>query len=323
MTGTLGVAAVIAQLTNVGILATFLFHRHLITPFIIHIVNLIAINTILLFIYIPLVLPRPLMHKFLNENRLACAFMQYAMYGVAFINVLQDLVICCDRWLAYLRPIWYRNKKTKNFGIIGTMIAIAYFHLWYLPLNILNYTMPADVRAVLGCNTTPYVTYRQIMMLAICYLPAPLLYGSFPMLLMLVRRRRRRQASRSVSVRCNSPMNIALLSVTSPGSQSQGKLQRSSPLVSGTRARRKREEKIINSVVIAQFFLKLSAILVGIVPTAIVTSLAPDTILPCGWDSFYLNQYYVMLIFTVEPFVFLKMLPELREAFLKHFACAK
>ena len=314
VTSILGLGFIVTQTLNIGILTTFYLRRSLVTPFTVHIVNLIIINTVLFFGFVPLVVPRPLFPAWYNNNRTVCSFMQYFTWAVAALNPLQDLIICLDRWLAYLYPIWYRSSRTKYFGITATSIAVIYFHLWYLPLNILNSLMSVEDRRRIGCYSTLYLKYRFILYTAICILPQVIVYTSFPLLLVIVWKRRRVHVEgRAMAIYSAHEGRVNL---QGPQPQRRPETNRETQL----NARIRREEKVLNSVIV-QFSMKLSGILIALVPTFLTVSQNPLHMLYCTWDSFYLTEYYLCVIYLAEPFVFLKMLPDLQNAFFDIFGC--
>ncbi|GAV05155.1 hypothetical protein RvY_15327 [Ramazzottius varieornatus] len=290
----------ICQIVNIGILATFFIRRRtLMTPFLQHIVILVFYNTVIFSVYVALTVTRPLVPKLYHSHPLAYSLMVYIGFCMGSLNSLEDCIICLDRWLAFYCPLWYRMRKPRWFAFTGASIAVVYFHAWYLPLGI-----KAHIARQGGCDSrvpaqNPYYTYSMIVSTVTCIVPETLAYLGFPILLMLVWRHRRGRLVGQASQ--TSAMNSA------GGNRTPAKY------------RAFRQEKIVSKMVVLQYFLKLSVVVVSVLPTVSVAIRTRTGFGDCKWDVVYLSQDYAALIYILEPFVFLAMLPDVRTEFLNIF----
>lgn len=123
-----------AVIIDIFFITVFIRRPRLVTPFSIHILNL----TILELLFILLLQPLDLLHNLddsvYSRNLANCAYMKYVQWSSSLVH-LQYAVICLDRWLAILAPLWYRTK-TPLFGVQATLCAVVYQQAWYLPLFI-------------------------------------------------------------------------------------------------------------------------------------------------------------------------------------------
>jgi hypothetical protein len=94
------------------------------------------------------------------------------------MTLLQEAVICLDRWCAIVRPLQYWLKRKIKHGFVATFVVLFWFHIWYLPLNILNYYTPMSQRA--GCDGTTYPNHRSVVSFFVMIIPSVLVYGSYP-----------------------------------------------------------------------------------------------------------------------------------------------
>ncbi|OWA55309.1 hypothetical protein BV898_19692 [Hypsibius exemplaris] len=60
-----------------------------------------------------------------------CDFFKYASWTLPSLLIILHSVICLDRWLALLRPLWYRTKTIK-FGLCATFVGFLYHQLWFV-----------------------------------------------------------------------------------------------------------------------------------------------------------------------------------------------
>ncbi|GAU96018.1 hypothetical protein RvY_07524 [Ramazzottius varieornatus] len=99
-------------LLNAAVLLTFLVHANqLINSFSIHIVNLTVLDLAYCLLLSPLILYRNFDESWLHSPA-TCGFYKYASWTISNLIVWQHLVVSVDRWLAFIVPIWYREKKT-------------------------------------------------------------------------------------------------------------------------------------------------------------------------------------------------------------------
>ena len=122
---------------GIVILLTFIRRPRLITPFTIYVLNLTAINLITAATYDVMMLLRVLHRERFRGNVAFCGAYKYMQWTTLGACSLQHFIICVDRWLALLRPNWYRTK-TVWFGVRATLAAFVYQQLWYLPMFALD-----------------------------------------------------------------------------------------------------------------------------------------------------------------------------------------
>ena len=106
---------------------------------------------------------------------------------------MQNAIICVDRWLAVLHPIWYRTKK-KRYSVYATLTALLYHNLFYLPLWIKDMTVEISPHDY--CDfTRAFPNYQQVVRVLTIFLPEAFLFVSYPILLIKVDRLKRRRVA--------------------------------------------------------------------------------------------------------------------------------
>ena len=106
---------------------------------------------------------------------------------------MQNAIICVDRWLAVLYPIWYRTKK-KRYSVYATLTALLYHNLFYLPLWIKDMTVEISPHDY--CDfTRAFPIYQQVVRVLTIFLPQAFLFVSYPILLIKVDRLKRRRVA--------------------------------------------------------------------------------------------------------------------------------
>ncbi|OWA53548.1 hypothetical protein BV898_17971 [Hypsibius exemplaris] len=293
-----------------GVLVTFARRPSLINHFTIHLVSLSVINILYDITCFPLSIARPIAvdSGWLNHP-FSCAVLQYFVLVLPIMIILQDMVICGDRWVRLLAPVWFRNHQNIKFGLAATLAAAIWLHGWYLPLNILNYLTPMNLRQ--GCDGTAYPGYRALVSITVLYIPQVLTFGSYPFLLFLLWRRKRRQSRlRRGRVDClpSGPQGSLPLPA-----QSQTETTRQDDTV--------KTDKKHTQMAIYLLLLKLISNIVITVPTAMVILSAtlrrqPP---PCTWDAFHLSEHFLSLAQLGEPFIYLANMRDLRREFLRIF----
>ncbi|OWA55707.1 hypothetical protein BV898_20095, partial [Hypsibius exemplaris] len=85
-----------------------------------------------------------------------CDFFKYASWTLPSLLIILHSVICLDRWLALLRPLWYRTKTIK-FGLCATFVGFLYHQLWLVTCPVFSILEPspppplaADLRVALA-----------------------------------------------------------------------------------------------------------------------------------------------------------------------------
>ena len=119
------VVIIAAILIDIEILLTFVRRPRLITPFSIYVVNVIVINLVTATVYDPIMLQRNLNREWFRGNPSICGTYKYLQWTTISLSALQHCIICGDRWLAVLRPAWYR-RKTVSFGVKAVLVALIY-----------------------------------------------------------------------------------------------------------------------------------------------------------------------------------------------------
>ncbi|OQV13614.1 hypothetical protein BV898_12157 [Hypsibius exemplaris] len=287
-----------------GVLMTFLRHPALITPFTVHIMSLSVIGIIHGIGFFPQATARPISGNWLNSP-LPCAIFQYFMWVLPTMTLLQDLVICADRWVAYLIPLWYHRHSSVKRGLLATMAVTVWLHGWYMPLNILNYYTPMANR--FGCDGTAYPKYRSIVIAMVSYAPEVLIYGSYPVLLILLWRRR----AQKLKVR-NARVSCATSAVLSTDTAANN---------GGLSKRGNQAENSNNTLAMVLLFLKLTAVIFNAVPTVLMMVSATAGRYPprCTWDAFHLSEQFLAFTQFLEPVIYLMTLSGLRQEFRQMF----
>ena len=187
-----GAATVIISIIfNFYILLAFIKRRRLITPFTVQIFNFVTINIVTLLVEGPLNIA-----TFLNPHLFTikpfCSVYKFGAWTFPSIALLQQMAIGFDRWLALLKPVWYRQKTVK-FGVHVTLGLITYYFLLYLPLFIADCLHSRYIPVGARCDVHNVFVYYQIAVrLLTYYLPLCFTYVSYPILLIMVRHRRRK-----------------------------------------------------------------------------------------------------------------------------------
>ncbi|GAU94902.1 hypothetical protein RvY_06601 [Ramazzottius varieornatus] len=127
ITSIIGILSIVAETVNVGIFLTLLLRPALISPFIIHIVNTITINTILLPGFISLALPRPLFQWLVNKSPAVCSATMYFTWGIACLNPLPAcfwLGCSCGsdekRHAGGMRPRMAKSSENSDDTLLGS-----------------------------------------------------------------------------------------------------------------------------------------------------------------------------------------------------------
>ncbi|OQV24207.1 hypothetical protein BV898_02154 [Hypsibius exemplaris] len=164
----------IGVLANIEILITFIRRPCLITPFTIHILNLAVINLFTAALYEPFAIARYFYREISVGNRGLCGLVKYCQWTTGIMARLQHCLICFDRWLAIIFPIWYRQKKV-SFGVKATLLALLYHHIWYLPLFITDLAQ-GIVTPTTDCGFTLVLPqYQTVVRFTTTYIPITLM----------------------------------------------------------------------------------------------------------------------------------------------------
>ncbi|OQV13618.1 hypothetical protein BV898_12161 [Hypsibius exemplaris] len=308
---------VIGVLMHLGVLVTFFKRRSLINPFTVNIITLSIIGILQGLTFTPQVVVRPITGDWLR-NPLACAVFQYCMWVLPTMTVMQDMVICADRWVAYLAPGWYHTYHSVRRALLGTALVTVWLHAWYMPLNILNYLTPMAQR--FGCDGTVYQNYRSIVSIVVGSGPEVLVYGSYPILLLLLWRRRiLRGRRRTARVTCSTQPTFSVKISTTPSHSGLSRMVRD-----GQTGRRKitEAEHGNNKLAMALLTLKLIAIILNAVPARLLTDSGWHGRQPpwCTWDVFHISEQFLGSAQLLEPLLYLLTLRGFRREFCEVFS---
>ena len=183
------IVIVVAIFLDLCIVFAFLQKPRLLTPFNVHILSLTIQELLCAILVNPLIIQQNLFRDLYMTNPAHCAFQKYIEWTFGSLMLLQHDIICLDRWLALLRPTWYRTK-TARFGVAATFCAVAYQQTWYLPLFVWDTRTVRPVGTI--CRvTTALPGYQLAVRVATHFLPELLVFVSYPLLLYRVRRLRR------------------------------------------------------------------------------------------------------------------------------------
>ncbi|OQV20008.1 hypothetical protein BV898_06012 [Hypsibius exemplaris] len=170
------------------------FHRHprLINHFTVHIISLSIINILNSLAYWPQTIARAITTDWLSHP-FVCAQFQYFVWVMPVTYGLQEIIICGDRWTAFMAPVFYNTHKSVRWSLCGTIAVVIWMHGWYLPLGILNYVRSLSYPKACDGMVPGYPTYRIVVYFMVAYIPQGITYGSYPFLLLLLFRRRFRR----------------------------------------------------------------------------------------------------------------------------------
>ncbi|XP_055354045.1 uncharacterized protein LOC129599758 [Paramacrobiotus metropolitanus] len=134
---TIVLTAVVGGLLNLLIIAAFARRRSLLTPFTAHVLHLCLSNLLLIFTATPLLARHSLLGRW-DMGRVACRFYLYCVWTLYCLPILQHLFIAYDRLLAVCWPLLYRKANSLAAVTALSGLALAYAHLWALPLLLLD-----------------------------------------------------------------------------------------------------------------------------------------------------------------------------------------
>ena len=133
----MGLIGLVGVTLNVAVLVTFFKRRSLINPFTVHIVSMSVISVLRSVLFHPLVTARPYVEgDYLQYSFVACAVFQYIAWILPTMSLLQDLVICADRWLALLAPYWHAHENSVRKGLLATAAVTLWAHAWWVIVTL-------------------------------------------------------------------------------------------------------------------------------------------------------------------------------------------
>ncbi|OQV25658.1 hypothetical protein BV898_00593 [Hypsibius exemplaris] len=182
----------LATLFNILILVTFLRRpRRLIKPFTIHVVNNSCLEILTGALFCPMFLYRNFDREIYRQNGY-CAAYKYLNWTMPAMLLLQHGIIITDRWLAILKPMWYREKKTVGFGVKSTIGVFVYLQVWFLPLFVAD-TISPKIPGQYCDDTAAWPRYQLVVRLMSSVVPVVLMDFSYPFLVFMVWKRKTAQ----------------------------------------------------------------------------------------------------------------------------------
>ncbi|GAU94749.1 hypothetical protein RvY_06471 [Ramazzottius varieornatus] len=322
------VAKLFAACLNLSIVFTFFKVRRLITPFTIHVVNLILIDLGSVLTLGPMLIYREYDSTFLHYTPF-CALYQYFTWIVTALIVLQHTIICVDRWLALYAPIVYREKKIYH-GVAATIFVIGYFHAWFLPMFVNDVSWDAAESFESGrwlrrlCDAPRPRPYLFVAITMIFWIPEFFVYCSYPLILHLIRRRRKKLTVQGGTITRSRFSTSAATAVdfSRTNGSTAGPTSRfepsSQPHDGGRkgRSRRREEEESTNTLVLVMLGIQMSLWL-PITVLIVLKGVRPEP--ACTTDLFGFAYVLGVTILLADPFVYLAFLPDLKREVYKLF----
>ncbi|OQV12901.1 hypothetical protein BV898_12823 [Hypsibius exemplaris] len=210
------IVIILAVFLDLCIIMAYVRRPRLLTAFNVHILLLTVQELLCAVLANPIVIQQNLSRNVYMTNPAHCSYQKYIEWTFGSLMLLQHDVICLDRWLALLRPSWYRTK-TARFGVTATLCAFVYQQTWYLPLFVAE--MMREIVPDSICRTTVALpAYQLVVRIATHFLPELFVFLSYPMLLWRVWKLRKTRFHRLKTVRRGSRIEGQQRSSTGSGS---------------------------------------------------------------------------------------------------------
>ncbi|GAU94534.1 hypothetical protein RvY_06290 [Ramazzottius varieornatus] len=297
------VTVLLATCFNIFILTTFAKFPKLLTPFTIHTVNLIIIDILGSLIYAPIHGLRSINRDLFRVTPL-CSAHNYLHWVFPALALSQHAIICLDRWLALVAPVYYRQRKTVTSGIVATLCAVVYINAWLLPVFIADYYHEKPPGEYCD-NMRTWPLYRTVVRITTAFIPQGIMYFSYPVLTWLISKRRSKVATLQPT---NVMTAVERTVVEQPEIQ-----ERKSTLARATSPTQwKKGTRLVLWLIVAQFVLWA--------PTNITSLMTGN-----GVQLMYLNDLNSIshclggLLMIADVIITLKFLPNLRKAVADHF----
>ena len=180
--------SLIAITLNATILLAFRQNRPLINAFTIHILDLTIINLAVGVTLTVFFIPVHNFHEGCLRVRAVCAVYRSLTFLMRYMVMHQHWVICLDRWLALLVPVWYSTEKRTRYAWMSTLFFLFTGLLWTFIVVGVEFSIALPEGAYCG---EPIRTSLLPVVVALTVLvPQGFIYVSNPFLLFLVWKRR-------------------------------------------------------------------------------------------------------------------------------------
>ena len=180
--------SLIAIILNATILLAFRQNRPLINAFTIHILDLTIINLAVGVTLTVFFIPVHNFHEGCLRIRAVCAVYRSLTFLMRYMVMHQHWVICLDRWLALLVPVWYSTEKRTRYAWMSTLFFLFTGLLWTFIVVGVEFSIALPEGAYCGepirTSLLPVVVALTVMV------PQGFIYVSNPFLLFLVWKRR-------------------------------------------------------------------------------------------------------------------------------------
>ena len=131
----------VATLFNLAVVVTFARRPRLITTFTVNVLNNSVLGIFAAAVFSPMFLYRNLDRE-IYRHKGYCAVYKYLNWTLPSMLLMQHVIICKDRWMAILRPVWYRERQSVRMGFVSTGVAFLYVQVWYLPIFVTDTILP-------------------------------------------------------------------------------------------------------------------------------------------------------------------------------------
>ncbi|OQV12432.1 hypothetical protein BV898_13308 [Hypsibius exemplaris] len=312
----------LACVLNLAILVVFYRGpRRLINPFSIHVINMTIINLLYAAINDPFALANLLHREAYYGNKYFCGAYNFFQWTLQIsMPGHQQLIICFDRWLALLVPVWYRTKTVK-FGMTATLISLAYTLAWYLPIFITDITYTETMVIAYPMRYCTYIKtlmgYQLVARFALTYVPRTLLVVLTPGLLYMVWKRRRKVLSTIAPSFTNS-----LVSNTASGNIRMASLVRNRrpPVQRNLKAERERRFRAELWLVLWLMGMQIGCWISTTVPSVLMQQYVGVAVQEYI-DSYSFALILSMLLLIAEPIAYVVFLKDLRAEIRSYFRC--
>ncbi|OQV12415.1 hypothetical protein BV898_13291 [Hypsibius exemplaris] len=297
------VVQVAAFLINASIILVYIRRPGLLKPFNVHFFILLIEDVFCGILLGSLQLQKHLLPGAIDfTTRAACSYSKYTQWTAASWMLLQHVVICLDRWLALLRPNWYRTKTIK-FGVLAAVFAVTFQMTLYLPLFLTDYYIVKP--AGMDCRITwALPNYQVFVRVVTMYIPQLIIFLSYPLFLFTlwfrhgrVQRPRIGPVGQSGEASTGRPTGQASVSRYSVS----------------TIAATKSKKQASNQLRMVLWFVCLQ--IVCWLPVTVTTALLISALeyrSPLAVDVFQITEFLPVILLLADPVVFLVFLKDVR-----------
>lgn len=171
----------VSWLCNGAVLITFLKNRHLVTPFTVYLICLLACDLVQGAVMNPLDTIDSISTYFWMGT-IACNVWQYTNYVIGGAIVHSHDMITVNRIWAVTFPHSYKQSHKKRFAVIAVVLMFMYIHVYCLPgllLEALIYRLPLEISE---CVLNSASSWKVIAMIVIFDIPILVVVGAYPVL---------------------------------------------------------------------------------------------------------------------------------------------